>query len=396
MNKQQKKEALPRASPTAVDESDPAPPRFPPAPPLRTPPNPAVRTLCFQGFFSRDSPAVALPSPAAAAPPPLPAAASAAAAAVPPLREDCWSEGSTFALIHAWGDRFLALDRGNFSQQDWQDVAQSVNSRPSPSSGEARRTGAQCKNRIDTLKKKFKLEKARVSDPAGGGCYLSPWPFFADLDALIGSNFPPPSKAPSRSPTPPPAPRSRPRPRPKRGAAPRSARSVLPPAVTVPVRPRSHNRTKRAPARSPAGGSCLRPAFSAADEEAAEEESGRFGSRTKPRSGEGSAARRERGYAELAEAIERLGQIYERVERKKAREMIELEKQRMQFAKDLEQQRMRWFLETQIHLPKDQETEAESNRRELLVDGHVWEEPASPGFKLGIAFPTCENVPVVS
>ncbi|XP_056158409.1 trihelix transcription factor ENAP2-like [Syzygium oleosum] len=289
--------------------------------------------------------------PPSGTPPPPPAhrpssASAAAAAAVPPLREDCWSEDSTFALIHAWGDRFLALDRGNFSQQDWQDVAHSVNSRPSPSSGEARRTGAQCKNRIDTLKKKFKLEKARVSDPRGGG-YLSPWPFFADLDALIGSNFPPPRKPPSRSPTPPLAPRSRPRPRSKRGAAPRPARSVLPPAVTVPVRPRSHNRTKRAPARSPAGGSCLRPAFSAA-----EEESGRFGSRTKPRSGEGSAARRERGYAELAEAIERLGQIYERVERKKAREMIELEKQRMQFAKDLEQQRMRWFLETQIHLQK--------------------------------------------
>ncbi|XP_030518231.2 trihelix transcription factor ASIL2-like [Rhodamnia argentea] len=276
-------------------------------------------------------------------PPPRPSATP-----LPPLREDCWTEGSTFALIEAWGDRYRALDRGNFSQQDWQDVADSVNSRPgAPSSGKPRRTGVQCKNRIDTLKKKFKLEKARVSDPRDGpgGGYLSPWPFFAGLDALIGSNFPP--RKPSRSPTPPPASRSRP----KRGAS-QPARSMLP-AVTVPVRPRSHNRTKRAPARSPAGGSFFRPAFSAADEEVAEGEgSERSSSRTKLRSGKGSVERRERGYAELAEAIERLGQIYERVERKKAREMIELEKQRMQFAKDLEQQRMRWFLETQIHLQK--------------------------------------------
>ncbi|KAF7851139.1 hypothetical protein BT93_L4450 [Corymbia citriodora subsp. variegata] len=299
------------------------------------------------------------PPPSPSPPPPQ----RPSATPVPPLREDCWTEDSTFALIHAWGDRYLALDRGNFSQQDWQDVADSVNSRRRPSSpsasaasgsgsGKARRTGVQCKNRIDTLKKKFKLEKARVSDPCdgpdgggGGNGNLSPWPFFADLDALIGSSFPP--RKPSQSPSPPPVARSRPK-RGPAGPAPQPARSVLP-AVTVPVRPRSHNRTKRTPARSPAGGSFLRPAFSAADEG---EESERSSSRTKSRPGKGNAARRERGYAELAEAIERLGQIYEKVERKKAREMIELEKQRMQFAKDLEQQRMRWFLETQIHLQK--------------------------------------------
>ncbi|KAL3754738.1 hypothetical protein ACJRO7_001925 [Eucalyptus globulus] len=318
------------------------------------------------------------PPPSPSPPPQRPSSA----APVPPLREDCWTEDSTFALIHAWGDRYLALDRGNFSQQDWQDVADSVNSRPrfrpprrprrggggadgdppssSPSggsSGKARRTGIQCKNRIDTLKKKFKVEKARVSDPRDGpgGGYLSPWPFFADLDGLIGSNFPPTKPSPSLTP-PPAAPAPAPvRSRAKRAPAPQPARSALP-AVTVPVRPRSHNRTKRAPARAPAGGSLLRPAFSAAaaaDEEESESEPERSSSRrTKSRSGKGGAARRERGYAELAVAIERLGQIYERVERKKAREMIELEKQRMQFAKDLEQQRMRWFLETQIHLQK--------------------------------------------
>lgn len=42
------------------------------------------------------------------------------------------------------------------------------------------------------------------------------------------------------------------------------------------------------------------------------------------------------GYRMLAEAIVRLGQIYEKVEVAKQRQMVEFEKQRMQFAKDLE------------------------------------------------------------
>lgn len=50
-----------------------------------------------------------------------------------------------------------------------------------------------------------------------------------------------------------------------------------------------------------------------------------------------AAADEEReGYRMLAEAIMRLGQIYEKVEVAKQRQMVEFEKQRMQFAKDLE------------------------------------------------------------
>lgn len=58
------------------------------------------------------------------------------------------------------------------------------------------------------------------------------------------------------------------------------------------------------------------------------------------------------GYRELAQAIERFGEIYERVEAAKQRQMVELEKQRMQFAKDLEYQRMQLFMETQVQLEK--------------------------------------------
>ena len=47
-----------------------------------------------------------------------------------------------------------------------------------------------------------------------------------------------------------------------------------------------------------------------------------------------------------------LGEIYERVEETKQIQMIELEKQRMKFAKDLEIQRMKMFMDSQIQLKK--------------------------------------------
>ncbi|KAI8000121.1 putative callose synthase 6 [Camellia lanceoleosa] len=57
-------------------------------------------------------------------------------------------------------------------------------------------------------------------------------------------------------------------------------------------------------------------------------------------------------FGELSKAIESLGEIYERVEESKQRQMIKLEKQRIQFAKDLEIQRMKLFMDSQIQIEK--------------------------------------------
>ncbi|XP_024196321.1 trihelix transcription factor ASIL2-like [Rosa chinensis] len=58
------------------------------------------------------------------------------------------------------------------------------------------------------------------------------------------------------------------------------------------------------------------------------------------------------GLKRLARAIERFGEVYQRVEAEKLRQIVELEKQRMQFAKDLEVQRMRMFMDTQVQLER--------------------------------------------
>ncbi|CAL0323586.1 unnamed protein product [Lupinus luteus] len=54
----------------------------------------------------------------------------------------------------------------------------------------------------------------------------------------------------------------------------------------------------------------------------------------------------------VALAIEKFGDLYKRVEAKKQRQMLELEKQRMRFIKDLEYQRLQLFMETQVQLHK--------------------------------------------
>lgn len=48
----------------------------------------------------------------------------------------------------------------------------------------------------------------------------------------------------------------------------------------------------------------------------------------------------------------RFGEIYERIESSKQQQMMELEKQRMEFTKDLEVQRMNMFMETQLQIER--------------------------------------------
>ncbi|XP_020599119.1 trihelix transcription factor ASIL2 [Phalaenopsis equestris] len=96
-------------------------------------------------------------------------------------REDCWSEGATSVLIDAWGERYLELSRGNLRQKQWQEVADVVSSRDDYS--KTPKSDAQCKNRIDTLKKKYKIEKSKMGS--------SSWPFFNRLDLLLGPTVKP-------------------------------------------------------------------------------------------------------------------------------------------------------------------------------------------------------------
>ncbi|KAF5731391.1 hypothetical protein HS088_TW18G00068 [Tripterygium wilfordii] len=278
-----------------------------------------------------------------------------------PLREDLWSDDATHTLIEAWGERYIAVNRGNVRQNQWQEIADTVNNYVSScrrrrglvTTNETARTDVQCRNRIDTLKKKHKTEKARVLD--SNGAYISPWPFFARLDDLLGTSFPASStRSTDRRPSPP-------------------AWSFSP----VPVGPRSGAKKRTAQMKTPAGladnGSLFRrssstfSAFAAAAIEAEGSDGSRSGSRRREKTRDTDYCKKD-GYRELAEAIEKLGDMYERVESEKQRQMIELEKHRMLFAKELEVHRMQLFVDAQVQFQK-----IKRHKRDNGVELYRWQ-----------------------
>ncbi|KMT04413.1 hypothetical protein BVRB_8g180890 [Beta vulgaris subsp. vulgaris] len=257
-----------------------------------------------------------------------------------PAREDCWSEDATFTLIEAWGQRYIELNRGNLRQKQWQEVADSVNNRHGHVK-KARRTDVQCKNRIDTLKKKYKIEKARVLD--SNGSYKSPWPFFEPLDQLIGSTMPLKKLSPSPPMAVPILAHRTPAILPQKRPVPSPSPSPSFPASTPPFRGDESYFRKNYSAIAAAAAAAADSDDEEEDEDEEEEEE------EVEVSGESSEAD---GIRKLAKVIEKFGEVYARVEAEKQRQMIELEKQRMQFAKELECQRMQMLVEMQVQLEK--------------------------------------------
>lgn len=316
-------------------------------------------------------------SPAKSEPPPEP---QPARPAVFPSREDCWSEEATRTLIEAWGAHYLQLNRGNLRQKHWQEVADAVNALHA-TSAKLRRSDVQCKNRIDTTKKKYKIEKSKIVQ--SNGRYASTWPHFQSLDSLIGDSF---SKANttnghtrnlrrrvSSSPEPSPSP-SPPRESPvhHRKISPEkdpAIRNLLKLPWSVPVGPRSKRTgpgsvTERNFSVMAAAAAAMEAEEDDDDDDDEYEEDGNSGAwggrrqripavgRKRKRAAEEEQTVVREGYRRLAEAITRIGKIYEKVEEAKQRQMVELEKQRMQFAKELEIQRMKVFMESQVQIEK--------------------------------------------
>ena len=255
-----------------------------------------------------------------------------------PVPEDCWSEEGTFTLIDAWVRRYLQLNRGNLRQKDWQDVADAVNALHGHTK-KTHRTDIQCKNRIDTIKKKYKTEKARVF--SSNGAFCSSWPFFERLDVLIGSNFN--AKKSSRLPP---------------VALSLSYGKVPSPPTPVPAKIVALPQKRFAASVMDDGYfrrnySAIAAAAAAPEADEDEHEDGvELEEEDEKRSEVEGGDRKRDGMGMLARTIQRFGNVYEKVEREKLRQIMDLERQRMQFAKDLEVQKMQMFSDTQVQLKR--------------------------------------------
>ncbi|KAJ1701435.1 hypothetical protein LUZ63_001214 [Rhynchospora breviuscula] len=232
-------------------------------------------------------------------------------------REDCWSEGATSVLIDAWGERYLELSRGNLRQKHWQEVADAVTSRDSYT--KAPKSDVQCKNRIDTLKKKYKVEKGK---PA------SNWPFFSRLDLLLG---------PTHT-----ANKAHLNPSPNSGT---QLHSKLLGVPQFPQRQRTGHPGAAKRARSP-------PSVSSNEEssDGFPPEPAVVNGKKKRRNGDGEERKRMEGIRAVTHAIVKFGQVYERMETSRLQQEMEMEKHRIEFAKELELQRMQFFMKMQVEL----------------------------------------------
>lgn len=225
-------------------------------------------------------------------------------------RDDIWSQTATLILIDAWGERYLELNRGNLKQKHWKEVAEAVNGRPG--NNKQPKTDVQCKNRLDTLKKKYKVERNKIF--AGSN---TKWPLYTKMDELIG-----PARKHHHHPQPlplPPPPALRPR-RHQIESSPNPLNTVTSPDMTESCLNGFNGNPSSAKRRKTVAAAVENP--------------------------DGSPLK------ELAGAILKFGEVYERTEVVKHQQMMDLEKHRMEFAKDLELQRMQLFVQTQLELAK--------------------------------------------
>ncbi|TVU35578.1 hypothetical protein EJB05_17476, partial [Eragrostis curvula] len=300
-----------------------------------------------------------------------------------PYREDCWSEGETAALVDAWGSRYLELNRGSLRQPQWREVAEAVNSRPGASARRRPpRTDIQCKNRVDTLKKKYKAERAR------GGA--SPWAFYGQLDLLVGPTLSASAAAAAagggKRPSPPRAlPMLRRRQSPSRSPSPPSP---APPPMALPLP--NYRRGSNLPSAAVLHHSAAAAAAAAAesdsydgynnnnndyDDDGASQQSpsrsvsSRSGGAPPAAPAVGSKRKMSGsgGFGELARAIETFAEMYERMEAAKQRHAEEMERQRIKFLKDLELKRMQAFVDMQLQLARAKHSRKGDSSSEMLM-----------------------------
>lgn len=111
------------------------------------------------------------------------------------LKRDEWSEGAVSSLLEAYEAKWILRNRAKLKGQDWEDVAKHVSSRAS--STKSPKTQTQCKNKIESMKKRYRSESATAD--------ASSWPLYSRLDLLLRGNAPAPALPPPPPPPPPPS-----------------------------------------------------------------------------------------------------------------------------------------------------------------------------------------------
>ncbi|CAN6198892.1 unnamed protein product [Urochloa humidicola] len=126
-------------------------------------------------------------------------AAPLSAAAAPPQKRDEWTEAGIVRLLEAYEAKWMLRNRAKLKWTDWVDIAREVSAhcaadaaaagKPANAPGgtttsSSAKTPNQCKNKIESMKKRYRAESAAVAraGPAAAG---PSWRFFARMDGLL-------------------------------------------------------------------------------------------------------------------------------------------------------------------------------------------------------------------
>ncbi|KAI3463347.1 hypothetical protein Pfo_020010 [Paulownia fortunei] len=226
-----------------------------------------------------------------------------------------WTEHETFILLDAWGDRFLKQGRKSLRSEEWQEVAEKVSQE-----SKIERTDTQCRNRLDTLKKKYKKEKMKLGDTGGSA---SEWVYFKKMDTLLSSL---PQQA--------------------------GLSCGVDSGEYVFMNPKVYlNRSNGLDEMRDS------PGNSESAEGEGDDSEGLPPKRTKNGRIRGSAA----SFKLLADSFQKFSEIYEKIENSKRQQMLELEKMRMDFHRDLELQKRQILERAQAEIAKIRQGEDEDN-----------------------------------
>ncbi|XP_022149189.1 trihelix transcription factor ASIL2 [Momordica charantia] len=218
-----------------------------------------------------------------------------------------WNEHETVVLLDAWGERFLQRGRKSLRSEEWQEVAEKVSE-----VSKIDRTDTQCRNRLDTLKKKYKKEKSKSTEMGGSS---SKWVYFKKMDMLMAS---PPHQG--------------------------GLSCGLDSGEYVFMNPRAYlNRAN--------GFDEMRDSPENSESDDGEEDE-LDGLPPKKRMCGRNSEDDGSSFRLLADSIHKFSEIYEKIESSKRQQMMELEKMRMDFLRDLELQKRQIMERAQAEIAK--------------------------------------------
>lgn len=220
-----------------------------------------------------------------------------------------WTEHATFVLLEIWGEKFLQIGRNSLRSEEWHDVAEKVSEEL-----KVERNVAQCRSVLDKVKRRYKKEKSRM-DEMGLGLSSCKWPFFKKMDMLMSSSA-----------------------RQEYGLAcgVDSGEYVFMNTRVYLNRSNGFDEMRDSPGESESSEDDEDEDFDGDEDDVDREEE-------------------EASYRILADSIQKFGNIYEKIENTKRQQMMELEKVRLDFNRELELQKKQILDRAQAEISKIQE-----------------------------------------